>query len=1386
MTSLIHEANMAGTLGRSFIEICAFERDGVRRVREVQINIASSAAPGAVKFTDAAGAFHYDNGEAHSLASDRFISWSTSGDTVQLAEHSLDGDLLNNALRLRFTHCQVLPGGVAITETPDEVVLLIATNRSVHRVPLPHPKRTYRGELATELHAQSVLTDVSKLHLEDARHSAAAPLALLPLGGAAGVANAWLTRRGDANFALAGASGGVVVLTLPPQGDLYVSELRRSSVMQRLSGWIPSAMRGDQSPPDRAASVAALELEDDSLVMAVCHDHKLRAWSLRDQACMLEADVRDYVPKSPDVKWGAGGGHRLRLTPRSASGLRLAVYVASSLGGQLVFLRLVPAGERFDLRRVSSLFCHQETPLDFVLTATDVWALWQDDAHGSVLKHAHFEGKGPVQWNQVFAQHSPPEEVYVGPDRDPRETYLDAIFSPPGFSTAAIVKALQIFRRGPEFLADVSLDALKKEVALAVENQLQNSVTEFEFTQEEFRHLQVEFWSKLYACCLQYQEVLSAPLAVAVSPHTHMACLLKKGSLSFLLPCFAVDQFYLSPDGKVPCDDAPLAEEWSSVAGLMSCLRLLRDALPPEMPAEVEKALERADLPDRIADTVLEAMLAGANKTAMEDIQSKLRDFRNLTATLSLLLRELDLEMDWDLGDAPFLADESAPRPTTSPMYSGAGAVRVLCGAVGRVSAVRVRLCGDLLLLLKLCLRLGDHVLPDGGAQLVQIQQELVPRTAQLLSSYFLLKRAGESVCVRDSGGGDANLPHLDALRLSDAPPMANVGTGSAVELFYRSFARQLILRNVFWHNAASGAVSWSEAATDVVRLLAHLLWPANPSFRFPEWLLANRQYAQLQDYARLTGRWFQVNMGSCRFMLAQCYLANGEGQKACRCFREAAAEAEKEDFLLRLSGSGAGPPKLCYYNKVLRLLEDTGHPEAVIGLAAAALAEAADDVGAQAALWTRIFKHHLDLAHNADAYQAMIQNPDSGMQLDCLRQLVVVLCERGQMDDLVCFPYVDLHDEVVSIIESRARGMDLLAHNYYELLYAFHVNRHNYRKAGAAMLELGVRLGREVGSVRCLKKQVNCYLAAINCLRLVRPEYAWMVLPVPEQCERPGASPKRNSDGDFVAPPVKRQVDILELRDLEKELALVTCRLSLAEHQPRAVTVAGGAGPHQLLHLLLDAGLFTCALRLCGVFGLPPDALLDALTFRCVKLQMGGEEAQNEAWPWLAANRLPSTVNTKESSATDEAWRLLSWFLSRFPSANGVHLRRVLLKLLSHGVPPPDWLLKSYKEMDAPALLRLYLNFDLLEEAGELVTEYLDALLGHGHQYFGIKAPLSARSPGVWLPYTSVDQLMATLEDAQSHRDVYHKLRDKLGEYHKMVEHATSVKLATHSGFQM
>lgn len=58
----------------------------------------------------------------------------------------------------------------------------------------------------------------------------------------------------------------------------------------------------------------------------------------------------------------------------------------------------------------------------------------------------------------------------------------------------------------------------------------------------------------------------------------------------------------------------------------------------------------------------------------------------------------------------------------------------------------------------------------------------------------------------------------------------------------------------------------------------------------------------------------------------------------------------------------------------------------------------------------------------------------------------------------------------------------------------------------------------------------------------------------------------------------------------------------------------------------------------------------------------------------------LTQSVSSSALSATDEAWRLLASYLDRYPSANAQHHRCVINKLLSHGVPLPDWLVKSYK----------------------------------------------------------------------------------------------------------
>ena len=154
-------------------------------------------------------------------------------------------------------------------------------------------------------------------------------------------------------------------------------------------------------------------------------------------------------------------------------------------------------------------------------------------------------------------------------------------------------------------------------------------------------------------------------------------------------------------------------------------------------------------------------------------------------------------------------------------------------------------------------------------------------------------------------------------------------------------------------------------------------------------------------------------------------------------------------------------------------------------------------------------------------------------------------------------------------------------------------------------MYECGMRLGTEVFSVDGLKQQAKCYLACLNCLKLVlvnwemqvdfsitwcsppfsfiqvNSKYAWIVKPVPysaaaaaaaatssggrddygdfnnrqllhpDQQQLPmGMSPKRNSDGEelLMQRQKKPKMEVLEMEEIEKEFELISARLKLVK----------------------------------------------------------------------------------------------------------------------------------------------------------------------------------------------------------------------------------------------
>uniref|UniRef100_H3BIC0 Nucleoporin 160 n=1 Tax=Latimeria chalumnae TaxID=7897 RepID=H3BIC0_LATCH len=1316
----------------------------------------------------------------------------SSGDTLQLVEESLDSNLLNNAVRLKIVNCNVLPGGVWVSETRSHVAILFLTNQTVHRLILPHPCRIYRSELVTELQIQSIFTDIGRVNFRDPSNSSLIPVSP-GLAPGSSTSTAWLTSEGEALFAVPSASGGILVVKLPPhdvQGVVSVLELKQSSVVQRLlTGWMPTAIRGDQGPSDLPISLCVHCLEHDAFLFALCQDHKLRMWSYKDQLCLMVWDMLEYIPVNRDLRHTLGSGHRLRLAFSPSTGLYLGVYLHAPRRGQFCVFQLVSVEQsRYSLDHISSLYASQEMLVDFALTPTDVWALWQDEENQTIVKYINFDYPEAVNLFPMLFEIPTPSLLLVIGFLDQQEAYLEVLFSPGRFTVSALLKALQIFRRGTERIFDLSWDTLRKEVTLAVENELLNTVTVLLASSTDYR-------CSLLPDCVLYKYDHVYALMIGYTGWHLLCILLRKGYISFLVPCSLVDHLYLSSDEHLQTEDeTAIADDLGvgrDVLCLAQCLRLVRESISDEMAFLMETTLYHLQAPEQAAERMLEDLLANDSENAIEDVRNKLQDLQNPANAMGMLLRDMDyetdVEIDQHLDQLPQPFSPLSVFATFNLFLVPLPFLYALLLPLKTTAKISSLVCTALAYVLQVFLGAG------GGAQLLQLQHELMPRTAHLLSSYYLVRWV--SKCLASAIPVDtleSNLQHLSVLELSDSPTLTPFRAVSSphtvVELFFQNVGRKQIVSQLFSRLNVSSetSLSWPQMVASITSYLLQHLWPNNSGFLFPECLMGNCQYVQLQEYVRLLQPWCQVNVGSCRFVLGQCYLVMGESQKALECFREAAFAVGREEFLhrlIRVEDEEALPtPRLQYYNKVLRLLEDTGLPELVIQLATIALTESDRDWKSQAALRTRIFKHHLDLGHNTQAYEALTQNPDPSRQKQFGKSLCVCVCVRVKyIISLIQFffpPRLCYFAEVVGIIESRARAVDLMTHNYYELLYAFHIYRHNYRKAGTVMFEYGMRLGREVRTRRGLQKQVNCYLAAINCLRLIRPEYAWIVQPASGGVyERPGASPKRSHDGDYTAMPTNQKIEILELKDLEREYKIAQTRLTLAHHDPTSAAIAGNASAEEMVALLVQAGLFDTAVSLCQTFKLSLNPVFEGLTFKCIKLQCGGEAVQTQAWDWLAANQLSSVVTTKESSAADEAWRLLSSFLDRYQSQNSQYHRCVINKLLSHGISLPSWLINSYKEVDAAGLLRLYLNYDLLEEAVELALEFVDALLGRGHQYFGIEKPLSATAPLVWLPYSAIDQLLQALGENQisSHStQLFHKLQSKLDDYYIQVERAT------------
>ena len=867
-------------------------------------------------------------------------------------------------------------------------------------------------------------------------------------------------------------------------------------------------------------------------------------------------------------------------------------------------------------------------------------------------------------------------------------------------------------------------------------------------------------WYRFHSCACQYRTAGLQPMALVASLSSSSLLLIRRELVSWLRPVEALEQVVVTGGAGVtpeifshipPISDNPLLAQ--DVLHLLTAAGLLGHLLPHSALNSFSEAVSRLQSPDLVSRSIAAELLADQEQpAALQEVVGKVQQVHDVGQALECLLYCLEL----DRGSV------SSGELDISSVEREGGATRVFSSDLG-VSLVaeslrqqvesRLWLAQQLLITQHLLLSLSSSLLsPD---TLDTIQSTFLPRTTVMVHCYSVLDWLCRAPAVPPSHALLAqSARQLAVLRLGGEDRLGGVSAPrehvSVLELFLVGPGSRV--------RAVVGDMSgdaWLTALPPLVNMTAQLLWPRCAAPTFVHFLLVSCQHGLIQQYCRLLSTWCDWHCHARQFLLATAQLNMCEQEKATDLFLSAAGGVPGDKFLtghlLSLSGTSTKDLTVSYFLRVIALLEQFSCPDMVIAMAETGLAVAPQDHPERPTLASILFSYHLKLGHNDDAYDAMVSNPDTRRRKDSLRQFLVTLFDRGELASLARYPYIDMLDDVESIIESRARSADLSVNNYYDFLYSFHVMKENYRKAAHVMFECGSRLGLELVSVAGLKKQVQAYLATINSLKLVSPKYQWIVRP--GAVSSPGESPKRAADGEEkVGGRQGASMEVVELKDIERELVLTQARLKLVKFSAScelSLPVTPGLSPAETVALLTSASLYWDAVTLCQTFSLPVTSLTlvtEGLAARCVKLGSARGAELERAWTWLAENR-PGGAEVSGDSPVEAAWQLLEHLVAGQEERGATALHRAATtRLVSLSCAPPPWLLAGYKKRDPAELIRVLHSLGHIEAAGEVGVEYVRAAMGLGSEYFGLEGGLVAGGRAAWLPWTVLDRLLLEL----------------------------------------
>ncbi|KAF3614407.1 hypothetical protein FXO38_35698 [Capsicum annuum] len=485
---------------------------------------------------------------------------------------------------------------------------------------------------------------------------------------------------------------------------------------------------------------------------------------------------------------------------------------------------------------------------------------------------------------------------------------------------------------------------------------------------------------------------------------------------------------------------------------------------------------------------------------------------------------------------------------------------------------------------------------------------------------------------------------------------------------------------------------------------------------------------------------------------------------------------------------------KLHYYQWAMQIFEQHNMREAACQFALGALEQVDEALGSgvldesatvvKGRLWANVFKFTLDLNYYYDAYCAIISNPDEESKTICLRRFIIVLYERGAVK-ILCngqLPFIGLSEKVERELAWKAERSDVSAKpNPFKLLYAFAMQRHNWRSAASYIYLYSAQL-RIHGAMRdpqrrsfILQERLNGLSAAINALQLVHPAYAWIDSPLEDTSnmypsKKARITMEEQSPGNGAQS--QRRRSYLDVGKLENEFILTSAEYLLSLANVTWTFARIEAPSTDVIDLLVESSLYDMAFTVILKFWKGSalkrelERVFAAISVKCCPKKApsvgNGQKmqtllltsSQNE----IVVHESPNVGPPAQESKGSSHWETLELYLEKYKKFHA-KLPIIVADTLLAADPQielPLWLVQMFKDVPAksgggmagsesnPAsLFRLYIDFGRYTEATNLLLEYIESFASlRPADIIRRKKPFA-----VWFPYSLIERLWCQLQ---------------------------------------